>query len=124
MAYFGQNIAASFFFFGTFFTFYIAWNMFLAYPIILMCNFFSGMTQPPKHLHIPLLNLFLCVLLFCPHVCLCTMCVPDDLRTQTRMLHSLGLKLSTIVNCHVMWVLGLEPRFFGRAASVLHWLSP
>lgn len=46
--------------------------------------------------------------MFCLHVCVCTMCMPDALRGQRRVSSPLGLEIPTVVAA--MWVLGMKPR--------------
>lgn len=55
--------------------------------------------------------------MFCPHLCLFTMCLASDHRGQQRTLDFRDWNHRQL--CTAMWVLEAVPRFFGRAASVL-----
>jgi hypothetical protein len=49
------------------------------------------------------------------------MCMPGAGGVQKRMSDSLELKLQMSVSYHVMWVLRIEPRSSGKAASALNY---
>lgn len=70
-------------------------------------------------LHTDLLpSLFHCFM--CMRVCLCTICPPGIHGNQKRLSDPLELQLQTC--WAMMWVLGIEPRPHGRAAS--QWSKP
>lgn len=51
-------------------------------------------------------------MVFCLHVCLSTMCMPNALRGQRRVPSPLGLEIPTVVAA--MWVLGMKPQSLGE----------
>lgn len=61
---------------------------------------------------------FVCII-FCLHLCLHNICVPDACGGQKSALGSLELGVLVGVSCP-MWVLGIEPRSSAKAAHILH----
>lgn len=60
---------------------------------------------------------FYFVVSVCPHVCMCTMFVPDAQKDQKKAADSLELKLQALVSHHVDGILGTEPRSSAIASS-------
>lgn len=65
----------------------------------------------------------LCVWIFCPHICMCTMCMAGALRGQKRTLE-LGLQM--VVSYHgrgrgCVCVLGIEPWYSAWVTSGISW---
>jgi hypothetical protein len=50
----------------------------------------------------------------------CVPCAYSDHRGQKKPSNPMGLQLESIVNHHIIWVLGTEPGSSGRAASTLN----